>query len=93
MVERNIQKEQDEEKRLTKKEQVVRELQDNMKCKNICIIGIPEIEVNEQGIENLFEEVMMEKFPNLMREKVTKSRKHRESQSRVTQRSPLQDTS
>ena len=25
----------------------------------------------EQGIENLFEKVMMENFPNLMREKVT----------------------
>ena len=40
-----------------------------MKCNNIRIIGIPEGE--EQGIENLFEKVMMENFPNLMREKVT----------------------
>ena len=42
-----------------------------MKCKNIRIIGIPEAEEEEQGIENLFEKVMMENFPNLMREKVT----------------------
>ena len=42
-----------------------------MKCNNICIIGIPEGEEDEQGIENLFEKVMMENFPNLMREKVT----------------------
>ena len=27
--------------------------------------------MEEQGIENLFEKVMMENFPNLMREKVT----------------------
>ena len=33
--------------------------------------GIPEGEEEEQGIENLFEKVMMENFPNLMREKVT----------------------
>ena len=46
-------------------------MQDNMKCKNICIIGIPEGE--EQGTENLFEKVMMENFPNLMREKVTQN--------------------
>ena len=46
-------------------------MQDNMKCNNICIIGIPEGEEEEQGIENLFEKVMMENFPNLMREKVT----------------------
>ena len=45
-------------------------MQDNMKCNNIRIIGIPEGE-EEQGIENLFEKVMIENFPNLMREKVT----------------------
>ena len=46
-------------------------MQDNMKCNNIHIIGIPEGEEEEQGIENLFEKVMMENFPNLRREKVT----------------------
>ena len=46
-------------------------MQDNMKHNNICIIGIPEGEEEDQGIENLFEKVMMETFPNLMREKVT----------------------
>ena len=46
-------------------------MQDNMKHNNICITGIPEGEEEEQGIENLFEKVMMENFPNLMREKVT----------------------
>ena len=44
-------------------------MQDNMKCNNIPIIGIPE--GGEQGIENMFEKVMMENFPNLMREKFT----------------------
>ena len=42
-----------------------------MKCNNICIIRIPEGEEEEQGIENPFETVVMENFPNLMREKVT----------------------
>ena len=64
-------------------------MQDNMKHNNIHIIGIPEGEEEEQG----FEKVMMENFPNLMREKSHKSRKHRESQARGTQRGPLQDTS
>ena len=68
-------------------------MQDNMKCNNIRIIGTPEGEDEELGIENMFEKVMMENFPNLMREKVTQSRKHRESQTRKTQRGPLQDTS
>ena len=55
-------------------------MQDNMKRNNICIIGIPEGEEEEQGIENLFAKVMMENFPNLRREKVT--------QIQETQRAP-----
>ena len=72
---------------------MVRELQDNMICNNIHIIGIAEREEEEEGMENLFEKVMMENFPNLMREHSPKSRKHRESQARGTQRGPPQDTS
>ena len=68
---KSTKKEQEKEKRLRKNEQVIMEMQDNKKCNNIRIIGIPEGEEEEQGIENLFEEVMMENFPNLMREKVT----------------------
>ena len=50
------------------------ELQDNMKHNNINIIRTPERE-EEQGIENLFERVMTEYFPNLMREKITQIQK------------------
>ena len=46
-------------------------MQDNMKHNNIHIIGITVGEEEEQGIEKLLENVMMEDFPNLMREKVT----------------------
>ena len=70
-VEKKSHIEQEKENRLRKKKQVVRELQDNMKHNNIHIIGIPEGEEEEQGIENLFKKVMIENFPNLMREKVT----------------------
>ena len=49
---------------------MLRELQDNMKHNNIHIIGISE-EEEEQRIENLFEKVMIENLPNLMRKKVT----------------------
>ena len=44
----------DPRQRLKKNEEVLREMQDNMKCNNIRIIGIPEGEEEEQGIENLF---------------------------------------
>ena len=95
-VEKNTQKEQEKEKRLRKNDEVMREMQDNMKSNNIRIIGIPEGEEEKQGIESLFEKVMIKNYPNLMREKdfdSPKSRKHRESQTRGTQRGPLQDTS
>ena len=52
-VEKKNQKEQEKEKRLRKNEQGLREMQDNMKRNNIHIIGIPEGEKEEQGIENL----------------------------------------
>ena len=42
-----------------------------MERNNILITGIREGKEEEQGIENLFEKVMTENFPNLMREKVT----------------------
>ena len=70
-VENNTQKEQEKEKRLRKNEEGLREKQDNMKGDNIHIKEILEGEEEEQGLENLFEKVMMENFPNLRREKVT----------------------
>ena len=69
---------------------MVRELHDNMKHSNICIIGIPEGEEEEQGIENLFEKVMMENFPNLRREKVTQIQ---ETQRVPSKRNPKRPTS
>ena len=81
-------------KRLRKNEQGLREMQENMKRNNIRIIGIPEGEEEEQGIENLFEKVMMENFPNLIIEKViqiqesqkvpttTESQRHTQSQQK-----------
>ena len=53
-----------------------------MKLNNIHIIGIPEGEEEEQGIENLFEKLMSKNFPKLMIEESHKSRKQRRSQSR-----------
>ena len=70
-VQKNTQNEQEKGERLRKKEEGLRQIQDNMKHNNIHIVGIPEGEDKEQEIENLIEKVMMENFPNLMREKLT----------------------
>ena len=66
--ERNIQPEKNEETRIQKTEERLRNLQDILKRSNIQIIGIPEGEEEEQEIEILFEKIMKEKFPNLAKE-------------------------
>ena len=42
-----------------------------MKQNDIHIMGITEGEESEQAVKNLFEEIMTEKFPNLVKEKYT----------------------
>ena len=65
----NIQPEQNEETRIQKSEERLRNLQDNFKCFNIQIIGVPEEEEEEeQEIENLFENIMKENSPNMAKE-------------------------
>ena len=64
----NIQPEQKEETRILKNEVRLRNLWDNFKHSNIQIIGMPEGEEDEQEIENLFEKIMKENFPNLAKE-------------------------
>ena len=46
----------------------LRNLWDNLKFSNIQSIGVPEEEQQQQEIENLFEWIMKENFPNLAKE-------------------------
>ena len=55
-------------------------------------MGVPE-EEREQDIENLFEEIMTENFPYLVKEIDLQSRKCTEPQTKGIQRGPHQDTS
>ena len=63
--ERNIQPEKNEATRIQKDEKRLRNLQDILKHSNIRIIGVAEGEEEEQNVENLFEQIMKENFPNL----------------------------
>ena len=56
----NNQPEQNEETRIPKNEERLRNLWDNFKRSNIQIIGVPEGEEEEQEIKNLFENIMKE---------------------------------
>ena len=61
----NNQPEQNQETRTQKNEESLRRLS---KRANICITGEPGGEEEEQEIENLFEKIMEENFPNLAKE-------------------------
>ena len=43
-------------------------LWDDLEHSNILTIGVPEEKVKEQEIENLFEKIVKENFPNLVKE-------------------------
>ena len=66
--EKDIQPEKNEETRIQKNEDRLRNLQEIFKCSNDQIIGVPEGEEEEQEIENLLEQIMKENFPNLAKE-------------------------
>ena len=51
-----------------KNEERPRTLQDIFKRSNIQIIGVSEREEKQKEIENLFEKIMKENFPNLVKE-------------------------
>ena len=48
----------------------LRNLWDNVKCSNICIIGIPE-KKQMKGHEKIFEEIIVENFPKTGKEIAT----------------------
>ena len=54
--------------RRKKNKKIIRSLWDNFECSNIHIIGVPEEEDKEQEIENLFEKIMKENFPDWVKE-------------------------
>ena len=57
-------------------EDSLRDHWDNIKHTNIWIIGVPEEEEKKKGTEKIFEEIILENFPNMGKE-IIKSRKCR----------------
>ena len=49
-------------------EDILRDLHDNIKCNNIWITGVPEEEERKKGYEKIFEEIIVDNFPNMERE-------------------------
>ena len=63
-----ISEEQNKVKRMKITEDNLRDLQDNIKCTNIQIIWVPEEEEKEKGYKKIFEEIIVENFPNMEKE-------------------------
>ena len=60
--------EQNKVKRMKRTEGSFRDVWDNIKYTNIQIIGVPEEEENKNGYEKIFEEIIVENFPNMEKE-------------------------
>ena len=60
--------EQNKEKRMKRIEDSLRDIWDKIKCTNIQIIGVPEEEEKKKGTEKIFEEIIVENFPNMGKE-------------------------
>ena len=67
--------EQNKEKRMKRNEDSLRDLWDSIKHNNIHIIGAPEGEEREKGPEKIFEEIIVENFPNMGKEIATQVKK------------------
>ena len=78
--------EQKIEKRLKRNKDSPRDLWDNIKCTNICIIGVPEGEEREGGPEKIFEEIIAENFPNMGKDILNQVQKAQRVPGRKTSR-------
>ena len=69
--------EQNKVKRIKRTEDSLRDLWDNIKCTNIRIKGVPEKEEKKKGYEKIFEDIIVDNFPNMEKE-IIKSKRHKE---------------
>ena len=74
--------EQNKVKRMKRTEDSLKDLWDNIKHTNIWIIGVPEEEEKKKGYEKIFEEIIVENFPNMEKEIVNQIQE---------EQSPIQD--
>ena len=84
--------EQNKEKRMKRTEDSLRDLWDNIKCTNIQIIGVPEEEEKEKGYKKIFEEIIVENFPNMEKEIVNQFQEVQRVPDKTNQGETHQDT-
>ena len=84
--------ENSKKKKESKKNESISSLWDDFKKSNIHIIGMPKGEEKEQEIGNLFENIMKENFPNLVKEIDMQVQEEQRVSTRWIQTVPHQDT-
>ena len=78
--------EKNKEKRMKRIEDSFRDLWDNIKCTNIRILGIAEEGEKKKGTENIFEVIIVEKFPNTGKEIVNQVKEAQKVPYRINPR-------
>jgi len=78
--------EQNKVKRMKRTGNSLRDLWDNIKCTNIQIIGVPEEEEKKKGYEKIFEEIIVENFPNMEKEIVNQVQEMQKVPYRINSR-------
>ena len=71
---------------MKRNEDSLRNLRDNIKRNNIHIIGVPEGEEREEGPKKIFEEIIVENFPNMGKEIATQVQEAQRVQYRINPR-------
>ena len=85
MVEIN-ESERKRKKRIKRNEDNLRDLQDNIKCPSVRIIGVPEEEDKKKYHEKILEELIVENFPKMGKEIITKVQETQRVPNRINPR-------
>ena len=71
---------------MKRNEDSLRDLWDNIKHKKIHIIGVPEGDERDKGPKKIFEEIILENFPNVGKEIATQVQEVQRVPCRINQR-------
>ena len=78
--------EKNKEKRMKRIEDSLRDLWENIKCTNIRITGVSEEEKKKKWSEKIFEEIIVENFPNMGKEIVSQAQEAQRVPYRINPR-------
>ena len=73
-------------KKNKRNEDNLRDLQDNMKCSNIRIIGVPEEEDKKKDREKILEEIIVDNFSKMGKEIITQVQETQRVPNRINPR-------